>query len=102
MDGGHGRGERLRLKLEAEGVVGRILGGELGEPPKGSGLVPWFSCVLLKTVLDKKGVVATKEEFTGMAAVIAGFMSEAEVALTVQSGDDRPLISHRRARQARN
>jgi hypothetical protein len=90
--------ERLRLKLETEGVLGRILGGEVGEVPKGSGLVPWFSCALLKIVLDERGVVATKEEFTGMAAVLAGFMSQAELSLRLQPGDDRPVISQRHAK----
>ena len=93
--------EFLRLNLHTEGVIGRAFGGEFGEPPSGPGFVPWFSCIALKSLLDSKGVVVTKEEFTGMAAVVAGFMSEAEAALRVQSRHDQPVISQRGAKRRR-
>jgi hypothetical protein len=94
-------GERFRLKLEGEGLLGRVFGGELGEPPEGPGLVPWFSCVALKSVLERKEVVVSRDEFTCMAAVLSGFMSEAEVSLRLRSGHGHPVISHRRARGTR-
>jgi hypothetical protein len=95
------KGERLRLKLETQGVIGRIFGGEMGDPPRGPGLVPWFSCAALKILLDEKGLVVSKEEFTAMAAVIAGFMTEADLERRPRPGDDRPLISQSRAKRIR-
>jgi hypothetical protein len=101
VEGKGAEGERFLLRLDTEGVLGRIFGGEMGEPPKGSGLLPWFSCAFLNTVLDKKGVRVSKDEFTGMAAVIAGFMTEARPALGMRSGEERPVISHRPAKPKR-
>jgi hypothetical protein len=91
-----GDGERFRMKLEAEGVLGRVFGGEFGDPPDGPSLVPWSSCVILKIVLDDRRVAVSKEEFTAMAAVLAGFMAEAEVSLRLQSRHGRPVLSQRR------
>jgi|SRR5271163_3183426 len=98
VEGGAG-GELLRLNLPTEGVLGRIFGGEFGEPPSGPGLVPWFSCVVLKILLDAKGVIVTKEEFTGIAAVLAGFMTKADMARTLRLVGDRPVIRQRSAKR---
>ena len=99
--GEHGRGERLRLKLETEGVIGRIFGGELGDPPRGPELVPWFSCAVLKTLLDDKQVVVSKPEFTAMAAVIAGFLTEADVARRLRPEDHHQVVSPGPAKRVR-
>jgi hypothetical protein len=96
-----GRGGLLRLNLPTEGVLGRIFGGEFGEPPSGPGLVPWFSCVVLEILLDGKGVVVTKEEFTGIAAVLAAFMTKTDMARTMRLVGDRPVIRRRSAKRLR-
>jgi hypothetical protein len=101
VEGEDRAGERLRLHLETDGVLGRILGGEMGEPPKGDELMPWFSCMILQSVLDRKGVIVSKEEFTAMAAVITGFLSQAEFTLRAKARDDRPVIGQRPGKHER-
>jgi hypothetical protein len=98
---GDDKRETLCLRVKTEGLIGRVVGGEFGEPPGGSGLLPWFSCILLKTLLEERDFFVTKDEFTGMAAVIAGFMSEAETESRLHAVLDKPLVSQRRARSRR-
>jgi len=99
---GDGReGQRLRLKVKAERLLARIITDGYGEPPKGVEPVPWFSCIILKILLEEKDIAVSKEEFTAMAAVIMGFMSEAAVERILHSGYDRPVISHWRAKGER-
>jgi hypothetical protein len=94
-------GELFRFKVRAGRVIGRIIGGEFGEPPEGSELVPWLSCILLQILLEEEDIVVPKEQFTGMAAVIMGFMSEGAAMRRLHLGYDRPVISHERAKKGR-
>ena len=95
------RGELVRFIVPAEGLIGRIVGGEFGEPPEGVELVAWFSCIMLKILLEERDIPVSKREFTAMAAVMTGFMSEAAVERLLHAEYDRPMISQRRAGQER-
>jgi hypothetical protein len=98
--GERGGDELLGLKAMPKGVIGRVAGGEFGEPPEGVELLPWFSCILLKIHLEEKDVTVSKEEFTAMAAVIAGFMLEGAVKRGLSAGYGRPVLSHPRSRRS--
>jgi len=96
-----GGGEQLRLKVLPERIVSRIAGGEFGAPPEGAELTPWLSCIILKTLLEERDVGVSKEEFTAMAAVLTGFLSEAALEPVARPDSGRPVISHRRRRQSK-
>jgi hypothetical protein len=96
------KGEMFRFKIRAERVIGRVIGGEFGEPPEGVELVPWLSCILLQILLEQNDIAVSKEMFMGMAAVIMGFMEEGAVMRKLHSEYDRPIISRVRARKGRN
>jgi hypothetical protein len=93
------RDELLRFKVPEGGLVARIVGGEFGEPPEGVELVAWFSCILLKILVEAGDASVSKEEFIAMAAILTGFMSEAAVVRLLHSPYDRPMISRVRAGQ---
>ena len=57
--GERGGDELLGLKAMPKGVIGRVAGGEFGEPPEGVELLPWFSCILLKIHLEEKDVTVS-------------------------------------------
>jgi hypothetical protein len=92
------RGELIRFNIPAEGVVGRIFGGEFGEPPEGAEMFAWFSCIMLKIVLEGKAVSVSKKEFTAMAAIITGFMSQAAVGRISHSRQPRPMMNPQAAK----
>lgn len=94
------RGELFKLKIPPVRLIGRILGGEFGEPPEGIELVPWFSCVMLKILLKEAGASISKDKFIAMAAVVTGFMSDAAIHRRLHSHYDSPVISRRRAGEA--
>jgi len=89
----------IRFKIEPDELVRRVLGGEFGELPEGEEMVPWFSCMLVKTLLEDRHMAVTKEEFTGMAAVIMGFMTEDSLLRRLHSSDDELVVSHRRTKK---
>jgi hypothetical protein len=91
--------ELIRFKVDADRLMGRIFSGEFGEPPEGVDVVAWFSCILLKILLEEKDLAVSKEEFTGMAAVIMGFISEAAVMRMLHTDYDRPVISQTRPKK---
>jgi hypothetical protein len=99
QDGGD---EMIRFKVRSKRVIGRIFGGEFGEPPEGADAVPWFSCILVKTLLDERDIAVSKAEFTGMAAVIMGFMTEPAASLRLRSDDDGLVVSRARAKKGRS
>jgi hypothetical protein len=94
VPGQDGDDEVIRFRVQSKRIIGRILGGEFGEPPGGAGAVPWFSCMLVKVLLEERDIAVSKEEFTGMAAVIMGFMTEPGVSRRLQS-DDGSLVINR-------
>lgn len=91
------RGELIRFRIPDMELIVRIAGGEFGEPPEGVELVAWSSCIMLKILLEEGGIPVSKDEFTAMAAVMTGFMSEAAVERLLHLPYDRPVISHARA-----
>jgi len=100
LDEGDG-GELIKFNVPPEGMIGRIVGGEFGEPPEGVELVAWFSCIMLKILLEERDTSVMKKDFIAMAAVMTGFMSKAAVDRLLHSEYDRPVISERRAKQER-
>jgi hypothetical protein len=96
VPGRAGEEELIRFKMGTDGLIGRIFHGEYGEPPEGVDVVPWFSCILLKALLEEEKVSVSREQFTGMAAVIMGFVSEGAVPQAQPSGQDEAVISQRR------
>ena len=100
VEGQEGDDEVIRFKVKSKRVIGRILQGEFGEPPGGDEVVPWFSCLLVKVLLEERDITVSKEEFTGMAAVIMGFMTEPEVSRRLQSSERRLVISRAPAKRA--
>lgn len=100
LEEGEGR-ELIRFNVPPEGMIGRIVGGEFGEPPEGVELVAWFSCIMLKILLEERDISVSKKDFIAMAAVMTGFMSKAAVDRILHSGYDRPVISQRRAKQGK-
>jgi hypothetical protein len=101
VPGRDGDDEVIRFRVQSK-RVGRILEGEFGEPPDGPEAVPWFSCMLVKMLLEEKDIAVSKEEFTGLAAVIMGFMTEPDVSRKLQSGDGRIVVSRAPAKKGRN
>ena len=99
VPGRPGDDEVIRFKVQSKRIIGRILEGEFGEPPGGAETVPWFSCMLVKVLLEERDVAVSKEEFTGMAAVIMGFMTEPDVSRRLQSDDGRLVISRAPAKR---
>ena len=95
------QGGLLRLKVSPERIIPRVLAGEFGEFPEGDEVVPWFSCVLLKGLLEEKGIGVSKEEFTAMASVITGFMAEAAVVRGIRTRSNAPVIRRGRERRGR-
>jgi hypothetical protein len=92
--GQDGDDEVIRFKVKSKRIIGRILEGEFGEPPGGAEAVPWFSCMLVKVLLEERDIAVSKEEFTGMAAVIMGFMTEPDVPRFGE--DENELVAPRR------
>jgi len=90
------RGELVRFKVPTEGLITRIVGGEFGEPPEGVELVAWFSCIMLKILIEERDIAVSRKEFIAMAAVMTGFMSEAAVDKLLTSQHGSPVLSHRR------
>jgi hypothetical protein len=99
--GNDGDDEVIRFKVQSKKVIGRLLEGEFGEPPEGAEAVPWFSCLLVKMLLEERDLIVSKEEFTGMAAVIMGFMTEPDVSRRLQSDDRRLVISRARGKRGK-
>jgi hypothetical protein len=102
VPGQAGDDEVIRFRVQSKKVVGRILDGEFGEPPEGADVVPWFSCMLVKMLLAERDIVVSKEEFTGMAAVIMGFMTEPEVSGRLRSDDARMVVNRPPGKKGRN
>jgi hypothetical protein len=99
VPGQDGDDEVIRFRVQSKRILGRILEGEFGEPPEGPEAVPWFSCMLVKMLLEERDIAVSKEEFTGMAAVIMGFMTEPAVSQKLQSSDGRLVISRAPAKK---
>jgi hypothetical protein len=97
--GQEGDDEVIRFRVKSKRVIGRLLGGEFGEPPGGVEIVPWFSCMLVKVLLEERDIAVSKEEFTGMAAVIMGFMTEPDILRRLQSGEGRLVVSRAPAKR---
>jgi len=102
VPGQEGDDEVIRFRVQSKRVVGRILDGEFGEPPEGADVVPWFSCMLVKMLLAERDIAVSKEEFTGMAAVIMGFMTEPDLSGRLQSDDARMVVSRPPGKRGRN
>ena len=91
-----GHDEMIQLDIPVERLVGRIVAAGYEEPPEGEDFVSWFAVVLVKTLLDEKGLVVSGQELTGMASVVLGFISESSAMEALQNKFDRPVISPRR------
>lgn len=88
--------ELLRLSVPFEHIISRMVAAGYDQPPEGVDAVPWFACVMVKVLLDEKGIVVSKDELAGMASVVMGFISESSVMNTLQSRLNRPVIAPRR------
>jgi hypothetical protein len=102
VPGQDGDDEVIRFRVQSKKVVGRILEGEFGEPPEGADVVPWFSCMLVKMLLAERDIAVSKEEFTGMAAVIMGFMTESDLSERLHSDEARMVVSRPPGKKGRN
>jgi hypothetical protein len=102
VPGQDGDDEVIRFRVQSKRILGRILEGEFGEPPEGPEAVPWFSCMLVKMLLEERDIAVSKEEFTGMAAVIMGFLTEPEVSRKLQPSDGRLVISRAPAKKGKS
>jgi len=86
----------IQLDVPIERLVGRIVAAGFEEPPEGEDYVSWFAVVLVKVLLDEKGMVVSREELAGMASVVLGFISESSAMEALQSRFDRPTVAHGR------
>ena len=102
VPGQDGDDEVIRFRVQSKRVVGRILDGEFGKPPEGADVVPWFSCMLVKMLLEERHIAVSKEEFTGMAAVVMGFMTEPDLSGRLHSDDARMVVSRATAKKGKN
>ena len=91
-----GHEEMIQLDVPIERLVGRIVAAGFEEPPEGEDYVSWFAVVLVKVLLDEKGMVVSREELAGMASVVLGFISESSAMEALQSRFDRPTVAHGR------
>jgi hypothetical protein len=95
-----GHDEMIQLDIPIERLVGRIVAAGYEEPPEGEDFVSWFAVVLVKVLLDEKGMIVSGEELAGMASVVLGFISESSAMQALQSRFDRPVVAH--GRRSRN
>jgi hypothetical protein len=96
VKGRSGHDELLQLDLPVDRLAGRIVAAGYEEPPEGEDFVSWFAVVLVKVLLDEKGIVVTGEELAGMASIVLGFISESSAMRALESKFDRPVISRSR------
>jgi hypothetical protein len=91
--------ESFRLNLGVEGLLERIASKGYDDPPEGVDVVAWFSCMVLKSILEAKEIAVSKEEFAGMAAVIMGFISEGSATGGSRAGSSRSTVDDPRERK---
>jgi hypothetical protein len=97
-----GHDELIQLDIPIERLVGRIVAAGYEEPPVGEDFVSWFAVVLVKVLLDEKGMVVSGEELAGMASVVLGFISESSAMEILQSRFDRPVVANGRRSRNKN
>jgi hypothetical protein len=97
-----GHDELIQLDVPVERLVGRIVAAGYEEPPVGEDFVSWFAVVLVKVLLDEKGMVVSGEELAGMASVVLGFISESSAMEILQSRFDRRIVAHGRRSRIKN
>jgi hypothetical protein len=91
-----GHDEMIQLDIPIERLVGRMVAAGHEDPPEGEDFVSWFAVVLVKVLLDEKGMIVSREELAGMASVVLGFISESSAMQALQSRFDRPVVAHGR------
>jgi len=96
-----GHDELIQLDLPVDRLAGRIVAAGYEEPPEGEDFVSWFAVVLVKVLLDEKGIVVSGEELAGMASIVLGFISESSAMRALESKFDRPVISRGRQKGKR-